>query len=156
MTGFGDDGFGGRGTKFGTRGYGVNWIYPIQNDSITVFIKSHLRDRPGNLVPVPEAEAEIRWGKASQFQWSVSNPDRITNRTIIRFIPPDDDEEALQDTIEYTETERTTETVRVENPNDAEQYVNVARILTITFQGPNVGQSGEIEQFHKFTLNGWT
>ena len=160
MTGFGeDDGFGGTATRINTRGYGVDWTYPPPPPPpITVFIKSHLRDRPANLVPVAEAEAEIRWGKASQFQWSVSHPDRIINRTIIRVIPPDDDdeEEELEETIEYTETDRTTETVRVSNPQDAEQYVDVERILTITFQGPNVGASGEIAQYHRFTLNGWT
>ena len=156
MTGFAD----GYATRAGTRGYGINWIYPPPPPPpITVFIKSHLRDRPANLVPVAEAEAEIRWGKASQFQWSVTHPDRIINRTIIRPGPPgddDDDDEEFEETIEYTETERTTETVRVSNPEDAEQYVDVERILTITFQGPNVGASGEITQYHRFTLNGWT
>lgn len=134
-----------------------NWFWIEPPPPITVFIQSHLRDRPGNLVPVPEEEAEIRWGKASQFQWSVSNPDRIINNTIIQPGPPpdEDDDEDIEETIEYEETDRTTETVRVSNPDDPEQYVEVERILTITFQGPNAGASGEIKQYHKFTLNGW-
>ena len=131
-------------------GWDVRWI----PEAPPILIKSHLRDRPGNLIPVPEAEAEIRWGKPSQFQWSVTNPDRIFNRNIYR--PSPDDEDPLQELIEYTETARTTETVRVSNPADAEQYVDVKRILTITFQGPNGGAKGDIEIFHKFTLNQWT
>lgn len=120
-----------------------------------IIIKSHLRDRPANLVPVPEEEAEIRWGKVSQFQWSVSHPDRSQTRTIIRFVPGDDEDEPVQELIEYRETERTTETVRVSNPEDEEQYVDVERIQTITFQGPNKGPKGEIEVFHRFTLTQW-
>ena len=119
-----------------------------------VVINSHLRDRPGNLIPVPEEEAEIRWGKPSQFQWSVSQPDRIFNRTIT-IIRDADEEEPIPEIIEYTETARTTETVRVSNPTDAEQYVDVERILTITFQGPNGGEKGDVEIFHKFTLTQW-
>ena len=34
---------------------------------------------------------------------------------------------------QWTEVERTTTTVRVENPDDATQYVDVERIETITF-----------------------
>lgn len=34
----------------------------------------------------------------------------------------------------YLEQARTTETVRVENPDDAEQYVDVARIATVTLK----------------------
>ena len=128
--------------------------YDIPNRP-SVIIKSHLRDRPANLIPVPEEEAEIRWGQASQFQWSVSRPDITINRNI-RIIRPPPDDDPSQELIEYTETERTTETVRVSNPDDAEQYVDVERILTITFQGPNSGPSGEIEVFHKFTLTQWS
>ena len=134
-------------------GYGWNWEFVPPTPS--VIIKSHLRDRPANLIPVPEEEAEIRWGQASQFQWSVTRPDRIQNRTIIIRPTPEDDEPPVE-IIEYTETERTTETVRVSNPQDADQYVDVERILTITFQGPNGGEKGEIEIFHKFTLTQWT
>ena len=133
---------------------GAGWdVWEIPNPP-PVLINSHLRDRPGNLIPVPEEEAEIRWGKASQFQWSATNPANniINNRIIIP--PPDADE--VQELIEYTETERTTETVRVTNPQDADQYVDVERILTITCQGPNGGPDGDIEIFHKFTLTQWT
>ena len=144
----------------GGGGYGgAGWHWGLPPPPIPpVIINSHLRDRPGNLIPVPEEDAEIRWGKPSQFQWSVTNPDRVIDRTRTIYIPREDDEEEdpLQELREYTETERTTETVRVSNPDDAEQYVDVKRILTITFQGPNGGAKGDIEIFHKFTLTQWT
>ena len=149
MTNFSVGGGGGGG------GGGWHWTLPPPSPP-PIIIKSHLRDRPANLIPIPEEDAEIRWGKPSQFQWSVTNPDRIFNRNIYRPSPDDDDEDPLQELIEYTETARTTETVRVSNPADAEQYVDVKRILTITFQGPNGGAKGDIEIFHKFTLNQWT
>lgn len=118
----------------------------------SVVINSHLRDRPSTAVPIPEEEAEIRWGQASQFQWSVNNPDKNFYKTI--YIPIDDEDENVE-LIEFPEIERTTETVRVSNPEDAEQYVDVERILTITFQAPNVGEKKEIEQFWKFNLTQW-
>ena len=37
----------------------------------------------------------------------------------------------------WTEYSRTTETVRVENPDDATQYVDVDRIVTVTFAKPD-------------------
>lgn len=46
----------------------------------------------------------------------------------------------------YAEVERTVTVVRVENPEDSEQYVDVERIETITFRGPD-GQNV------KFVLN---
>ncbi len=52
--------------------------------------------------------------------------------------PAFDDSEETESASEYqantwTEIARTTTTVRIENPEDAEQYVNVERVVTITF-----------------------
>ena len=38
---------------------------------------------------------------------------------------------------QWVEVSRTSDTVRVENPEDAEQYVDVARVATVTLEGPN-------------------
>ena len=119
-----------------------------------VIIGSHLRDRPAKTAPVPEEEAEIVWGKASQFSWSIDTPDirKSTYVTVIRHENNDDD---LRQLIIFPEIERATETVRITNPQDAEQYVDVERITSITFQAPNVGEKNEIQQFWQFNLTRW-
>lgn len=38
---------------------------------------------------------------------------------------------------QWVEVSRTSDTVRVENPEDSEQYVDVARVATVTLEGPN-------------------
>ena len=104
----------------------------------SVTIESFLRDRTAKPAEVPEQEAEIRWGKASNFQWSVTNPP-ATGGGGVTVRPNDDDEEEGEPgptTLEFDETARTTENIRVENPSDSEQYVIVQRINDITFRGP--------------------
>ena len=104
----------------------------------SVVIESHLKDRLPKPVEVPEQEAEIIWGKASTFQWSVTNPNR--NGYGINVNPgTDDGDEDIPpgpSTLEFEETERTVEDIRVENPSDADQYVIVQRINEIVFQAP--------------------
>lgn len=104
----------------------------------SVTIESFLRDRSAKPAEVPEQEAEIRWGKASNFQWSVSNPP-ATNGGGFTVRPGDEDDETppVASTLEFEEVHRTTENIRVENPSDSEQYVIVQRINDITWSVPS-------------------
>ncbi len=77
-------------------------------------------------------DAVIRWGRASNFP--VSAKPNIT--TVVSFpTAPVDEEEDLG--LIFTETERQTTTVRIENPLDSTQFVDVERIDQITFLGPD-------------------
>lgn len=107
------------------------WVRP------SVVIESHLKDRTPRPVEVPEQAAEIRWGKASSFQWSVTNPPAGGSVTVR--LPDDEPEEPVPGprTLEFDETTRTVQNIRVENPSDSEQYVIVQRINDITFRGPS-------------------
>lgn len=95
--------------------------------------------------PGEEQEAELIWGQASDF--NVIDPPRLPGfRVNNPDTPPEDLPPELQE-IEYNEVDRETTMVRVENPNDSEQYVMVERIDTITFDS----SSDNIRR--KFILN---
>ena len=126
-----------------------------------ISVESFLKDRPPQPVEIPEQESEIRWGKASQFQYDASEPDysQATNTTVINSSDDNDDENSEDDDglremlIEFPEVARETEEIRVSNPNDATMYVDIERIKTITFEAPPTGERGDIRQFWKFILN---
>lgn len=107
-----------------------------------VTLQSHLRDRTPAPVEVPEEEAEIRWGKPSSFQWSTTNPPSGTGGGGVVVRPnPDDEEEPgapVTKTVIFDEIAASTETedVRVENPEDSEQYVIEQRCLSVPFLAP--------------------
>ena len=118
-----------------------------------VIIDSRPYDPPAPRQPLPgeEDEAFISWGSASRFiSPQITQP--VTSRTSFggggfRVTWPDDkDKNKEKKTLEYTEIERTVTEVRVENPDDEEQYVMVERIESIDFRGPDGAT-------HRFTLN---
>jgi hypothetical protein len=76
----------------------------------------------------------IRWGRPSEY----GNKDESRGGVSIANSNPkkDPQQQPRRERI-YTEVERTTETVRVRNPQDANQYVDVARIKSIRFRGPD-------------------
>ncbi len=76
-------------------------------------------------------DAIIRWGRASNFPVSA----KTTLRTVVNWPTAPEDEEDLG--LIFTETERQTTTVRIENPLDSTQFVEVERIDQITFLGPD-------------------
>lgn len=103
----------------------------------SVIIESFLKDRTPKPVEIPEQEAEIRWGKASTFQWSSTNPPNTGGGGItVRPGDDEDDEEIGSQTVEFEETARSIHVVRVSNPLDDQQYVDVERIDDITFRAP--------------------
>jgi hypothetical protein len=110
---------------------------------------------------VPEQEAEIRWGGPSQFEYDNSDTNFTTTNNYNVTYPPgsgggtgtDPDDEVNEKTYNFTETERDTTVVRVENPNDSNVYVDIERINWIIFEGPPEGEKNDIRTYWKFTLN---
>ena len=106
--------------------------------------------------PLPsDAEANIRWGDSSDFDLVSGSGNQVpTQPTITIIIPPDpecdpDDQQVIDwgcaslspdacgpqvEVYKLTEICRNTEDVRVENPNDSDQYVIVQRIKQIYFE----------------------
>lgn len=107
-----------------------------------VTLESHLRDRTPAPVEVPEQEAEIRWGRASTFQWSTTNPPSTSQgggiSVHVNPTEQNDNTEPGPMTITFEEIGQLTQqdAVRIFNPNDNEQYVDVARILDMTTRPP--------------------
>lgn len=95
--------------------------------------------------PGATGEAVHCWGRAARFEFTEdtqpSQPGFILVPTIDVPGPTDDDHPALGFT--FTETERITEVVRVFNPQDAEQWVDVERIRRISF----LGEDGIVRTF---------
>lgn len=78
----------------------------------------------------------LRWGRAPV--WGSETVSREEESGGFQIINPKP-EQPPQNTLPriYTEVSRETKTVRVTNPNDTAQYVDVARIESITFRGPD-------------------
>lgn len=90
--------------------------------------------------PDEGGDAHFRFGKASRF--TLTDPTQKTNPGVHYTWPDDgnqDDEPKEIHIIEYDEVSRQTETIRVENPDDSEQYVMVKNVLRIIFQGRDDG-----------------
>jgi hypothetical protein len=89
-----------------------------------------------------DAEACITWGSASRFLRSdQTEPSRTsggfsftTNKR-----DPEDEPESEDGERIYREVARTVSVIRVENPSDASQFVDVERIETIDFTAPDGG-----------------
>jgi hypothetical protein len=79
----------------------------------------------------------IRWGRPSEYGTPTQSKEESRGGVrIVNSTPKKDPEEQKAERV-YTEIERTTEKVRVRNPSDSTQYVDVARIKSIRFQGPD-------------------
>lgn len=83
-------------------------------------------------------DSELIWGQPSEYGNETKTPDEDRRGfTIVNPDPKKDPADTRRKTRVYNEVERTTETVRVYNPTDNAQYVDVQRIKTITFRGPD-------------------
>jgi hypothetical protein len=79
----------------------------------------------------------IRWGRPSEYGTETQTPEESRGGVaIVNSNPKKNPEQQKRERV-YTEIDRTTETVRVRNPDDSTQYVDVARIKSIRFQGPD-------------------
>lgn len=86
-----------------------------------------------------DAEAELRWGKASSF--TTGTTQAASEPTVTITWPADDppaDPSTGETVIDATETQRETETVRITNPQDSEQYVDVARAVSSLLRLPGI------------------
>lgn len=86
--------------------------------------------------PEPEEEpAQIEFGKPSRFQFSAANPlgEQQGGGFSVGGSSSQGEEPTNNPIIVYTEVSRQEETVRVNNPEDANQYVDDARMTTVTF-----------------------
>lgn len=91
--------------------------------------------------PVEQGDAEIRWGKPSKFQINEPDqPDQITYTTVVNTtttITPDPPPGS--DVFYYDEFKRKEHKVRIENPDDSEQWVEDAVMDWIIFQSRQTG-----------------
>lgn len=94
---------------------------------------------PRRRPPGASGEATLRWGAPSDFQFSSRGGTRFSiKQPIYTFLPQGDDEdETAADGLIFTETKRATTTVRISNPLDANDFVDVEVIDRISFEGPD-------------------
>ena len=79
-------------------------------------------------------DAILRWGRPSDFQFASTAVRRVfVTQPAFDTLPEDDEQVELL----FTETARVTTTVRIENPSDSSQFVDVERIDRISFVGPD-------------------
>lgn len=86
-------------------------------------------------------DADFRFGKASRF--TLTTPDQSTNPGTSVTWPPDDPTDDPADGIvidDFDYVDRSVEKIRVENPDDAEQYVIIERILKLMFVDRTTGR----------------
>ncbi|NEI52723.1 hypothetical protein GR217_34455 [Rhizobium leguminosarum] len=85
-----------------------------------------------------DAEAHVRWGKASSFVVQMRGRQFLPTISIVNWpeFPKDKDDDKEQPVKDWFEISRETSDVRVENPDDSDQYVIVQRVEKITFQTP--------------------
>ena len=117
------------GMKFGLKGGRTSIaMEQIVRPWVDVLSFSRLREVP---VIEEEPEAFLRWGQAAEFLFD-QNTFRNTAGKYpgFRVNDPDDPDE----TIVFTETGRDVTVVRVANPDDENQFVDVERIDKIRFQ----------------------
>ena len=125
-----------------------NWHFIGLTRSVreNVRINSFLSDRTQPAPPDPATVPDISWGQASQFTFSSTNPDTGINQPGTVTFPPDPTEDPNNPPpgvkiLEFPENQdpypRTVETIRVKNPSDAQQWVDIERINDITFEPPS-------------------
>ncbi|RUW79622.1 hypothetical protein [Mesorhizobium sp. M2A.F.Ca.ET.067.02.1.1] len=103
--------------------------------------ESVLKRALSKIKPDQGGEAHTRFGKASRF--TLTSPDQKTQPSVTIIWPDDNnknDEPKEIHISEYDWVSRCWETIRVENPDDSEQYVMVKNIYRIVFQGRDDGR----------------
>lgn len=112
----------------------VRWSYVNQGGQNLLKRLVALRE-----LPRENQEADLRWGKPANFLRLVSGGVEVPEQpTLIVIWPENSEEEETEQEpppLVYNEESRVVETIRVENPDDSEQYVDVERITSIVFRG---------------------
>lgn len=84
------------------------------------------------------SDTDIRWGAASRFE--ISHPEQPTNPSVVvggGSTGPDEEPATPPGILVFTEVEKYVEEVRIENPEDPEQYVDTTRRVWSLFLGPD-------------------
>lgn len=90
--------------------------------------------------PVDDSgEADLRWGKKSRFE--LVDPQQIFGFRV-RYANNGDGQQTEEpppevNVLDFNEVQRAVEEIRVENPEDSQQYVIVERVAWIIFNGPD-------------------
>ncbi len=102
--------------------------------SPAVVVQRIPRRRP----PGATGDAVLRWGRPGDFQFSAGAIPPAATQPIFIILPGGDEgEDDLEEGLVFTELSRETTTVRISNPADAGDFVDVERIDRITFDGPD-------------------
>jgi hypothetical protein len=144
------------GTSFsGSTGSQFNGTYEISRAGPSRTFESAVRpfqtieSAPPELPPVrrlrpgEDTEASICAGAPSRFlRQDLEEPVKLPERPGIEVIWPDRNDEGANDpeAIIYQEVRREVSVIRVENPSDAAQYVDVERIEKIDFTNLETGR----------------
>lgn len=109
--------------------------FPDMADIVRPWVDVISYSTPRTLPPPAEVlpEAFLRWGGPSQFNFSDSFRDKANNPFGFHTKDEPNDENVVY---QFTETGRNTSQVRVENPDDPDQFVIVEQINAIEFSGP--------------------
>lgn len=130
--------------------------YEASDPYATSKIRRLIARKPGPF----DGEANARWGRAANFELRQPQFAYITTNW-----PDDDDPEdgvIEVPVMEFVEVDRAEEEHRVENPDDATQYVIEARPTYIIFRGPDLRPDNLLdpetgyrfsEIFYKFTYD---
>lgn len=95
---------------------------------------------PRRRPPGATGEATLRWGAPGDFQFASNRGGGFAiTQPIINRLPPGDEAEEDDAALGliFTETTRQTTTVRITNPSDPADFVDVERIDRISFSGPD-------------------
>ena len=95
---------------------------------------------PRRRPPGATGEASLRWGATGDFQFASDRGGgfAVTQPIFINLPGGDEaEEDAAALGLVFTEKSRVTTTVRISNPQDANDFVDVERIDRISFQGPD-------------------
>lgn len=121
---------------WGGSGFGPSGMVVVSSPRTSPYAQSVLK-RFVALRELPREDeiADLRWGKPADFLLVAGGLLPVTEPEVT-VIWPDNDEGAEDDdeeepVIEYDEVSRVEEEIRVENPDDADQYVIVARVTTM-------------------------
>lgn len=117
----------------------IDSLGPLRTGSYDSFFKSEQVKRDQRVFTKPPrpdlAETGLCWGKPSDFPYTPSSGWGGTGFTVQSPPNPNNPNNAPGE-ITWNEVKRKTEDKRVENPDDEDQYVIVARIKEITFSTP--------------------
>ncbi|RUU09154.1 hypothetical protein EOD10_25915 [Mesorhizobium sp. M7A.T.Ca.TU.009.01.3.2] len=122
--------------RAGRNSSGSRWVSIVDSGNGDGVLKRAL----SKVKPDEGGDAHFRFGKASRF--TLTTPEQQTNPGSSVTWPPDDPVNDPQDgitIIDYDYIDRAVEKLRVENPDDPEQWVEIERITKIMFRNRTNG-----------------